>query len=144
MLNFQCLASVPDLFVPTCRYPHPCSRNLERSWTSGRSNWHGIVTYAAELSESRACISQRSLNLPKWTRASLVRISSARSCLMSRPNCRRPARVLRLLATNHIFREVAPDVFAHNRLSSILDTGKSVEELVKEYVSTVRQGLIID
>ncbi|KAH9990787.1 S-adenosyl-L-methionine-dependent methyltransferase [Russula vinacea] len=40
------------------------------------------------------------------------------------------ARVLRLLATNHIFKEVSPDVFANNRLSSVLDTGKSVEELL--------------
>ena len=41
-----------------------------------------------------------------------------------------PARILRLLATNHIFVEVSPDVFANNRLSSVLDTGKSVEELL--------------
>ncbi|KAH9993413.1 O-methyltransferase [Russula vinacea] len=40
------------------------------------------------------------------------------------------ARVLRLLATNHVFKEVSPDVFANNRLSSFLDTGKSVEELL--------------
>ncbi|KAJ7630070.1 O-methyltransferase [Mycena polygramma] len=35
------------------------------------------------------------------------------------------ARVLRPLATQHIFREVSPDVFAHNRISTTLDTGKS-------------------
>ncbi|KIM80118.1 hypothetical protein PILCRDRAFT_535803 [Piloderma croceum F 1598] len=35
-------------------------------------------------------------------------------------------RILRCLATNHIFREIAPDVFANNRISSALDTGKSV------------------
>jgi len=40
------------------------------------------------------------------------------------------ARILRLLATNHIFTEVTPDVFANNRLSSVLDTGKPVEELL--------------
>ncbi|CCM07046.1 uncharacterized protein FIBRA_09366 [Fibroporia radiculosa] len=39
------------------------------------------------------------------------------------------SRILRRLATNHIFREVRPDVFANNRLSSVCDTGKSVEEL---------------
>lgn len=39
------------------------------------------------------------------------------------------ARILRLLASRHIFREVSPDVFANNRLSSLLDTGKSVAEL---------------
>ncbi|KAI9463927.1 S-adenosyl-L-methionine-dependent methyltransferase [Russula earlei] len=45
------------------------------------------------------------------------------------------ARVLRVLATNHIFTEVSPDVFANNRLSSVLDTGKSVEELLARPVS---------
>jgi hypothetical protein len=44
-----------------------------------------------------------------------------------------PARLLRLLATNHIFKEVSPDVFASNRLSSALDTGKSVEELLARF-----------
>ena len=31
------------------------------------------------------------------------------------------ARILRLLATNGVFREIAPDIFANNRLSSALD-----------------------
>ncbi|KAF7792890.1 hypothetical protein EIP86_003991 [Pleurotus ostreatoroseus] len=41
------------------------------------------------------------------------------------------ARCLRLLATNHIFREVSPDVFTNNRLSSLIDTGKVVNEILK-------------
>lgn len=45
-----------------------------------------------------------------------------------------PARVLRLLATSYIFTEVSPDVFTNNRLSSVLDTGKSVEELLTKLV----------
>ena len=45
-----------------------------------------------------------------------------------------PARILRVLATNYIFTEVSPDVFANNRLSSALDTGKSVEELLAKLV----------
>ena len=45
-----------------------------------------------------------------------------------------PARILRLLATNYIFTEVSPDVFANNRLSSVLDTRKSVEELLAKLV----------
>jgi hypothetical protein len=45
-----------------------------------------------------------------------------------------PARVLRLLATSYIFTEVSPDVFANNRLSSVLDTGKPVEELLAKLV----------
>ncbi|KAF7349735.1 hypothetical protein MSAN_01700300 [Mycena sanguinolenta] len=33
-------------------------------------------------------------------------------------------RILRLLATHNIFREVTPNVFANNRISSVLDKGK--------------------
>ncbi|KAJ7042930.1 O-methyltransferase [Mycena alexandri] len=40
------------------------------------------------------------------------------------------ARVLRPLATQHIFREVSPDVFAHNRISALIDTGKSSQEVL--------------
>jgi hypothetical protein len=43
------------------------------------------------------------------------------------------ARVLRLLATNYIFIEVSPDVFANNRLSTVLDTGRPVEELISKW-----------
>ncbi|KAJ7175047.1 O-methyltransferase [Mycena crocata] len=39
------------------------------------------------------------------------------------------ARILRLLATHHIFREVEIDVFANNRISSTLDKGKPVNVL---------------
>ncbi|KAJ7724579.1 O-methyltransferase [Mycena maculata] len=39
------------------------------------------------------------------------------------------ARILRLLANHHIFTEISPDVFCSNRLSSVLDSGKSVVEL---------------
>ncbi|TBU24980.1 S-adenosyl-L-methionine-dependent methyltransferase [Dichomitus squalens] len=37
--------------------------------------------------------------------------------------------ILRLLATFHWIREVRPDVFANNRLSSIIDSGKTPEQL---------------
>ncbi|EIN04748.1 O-methyltransferase [Punctularia strigosozonata HHB-11173 SS5] len=40
------------------------------------------------------------------------------------------AHVLRLLATHHVLAERAPDVFANNRLSSYIDTGKSVAEIL--------------
>ena len=39
------------------------------------------------------------------------------------------AHILRLLATHHILREVTPDVFATNRISSLIDSGKSAREL---------------
>ncbi|TCD65381.1 ich1-like protein [Steccherinum ochraceum] len=38
--------------------------------------------------------------------------------------------ILRLLATHHITREVRPDVFANNRLSSFMDSGKDVSDLI--------------
>ncbi|SJL09154.1 uncharacterized protein ARMOST_12530 [Armillaria ostoyae] len=38
-------------------------------------------------------------------------------------------RVLRLLATHHIFNEMAPDTFSNNRISSMMDTLKSVDEI---------------
>ena len=49
-------------------------------------------------------------------------------------------RILRLLATQHIFKEVAPDVFANNRISSTIDTYKSVAEINAKYVSLVQVG----
>ncbi|KAJ7760696.1 S-adenosyl-L-methionine-dependent methyltransferase [Mycena maculata] len=58
------------------------------------------------------------------------------------------ARVLRLLATNHVFIEVSPDVFANNGLSSMLDTGKSVEEIIaepdKKYEGTIAFGALLE
>lgn len=57
------------------------------------------------------------------------------------------SRVLRLLATNNIFIEVSPDVFANNRLSTVLDTGKPVEELISnpesKYIGTLGMTTLI-
>ena len=44
------------------------------------------------------------------------------------------ARILRTLATHHIFREVAPDYFKTNMISSVLDTGKNVADIQRECV----------
>ncbi|KAJ7103971.1 S-adenosyl-L-methionine-dependent methyltransferase [Mycena belliarum] len=40
------------------------------------------------------------------------------------------ARFLRYLATHHIYREVKPNVFANNRISSMLDTGKPSKVII--------------
>ncbi|KAJ4487855.1 O-methyltransferase-domain-containing protein [Lentinula aciculospora] len=37
--------------------------------------------------------------------------------------------ILCYLATHHIFREIEPDVYVNNRLSSVWDTGKSLSEI---------------
>ena len=42
------------------------------------------------------------------------------------------ARILRLLATHHIFTEVKPDVFANNRNSAVLEKGQSIEALLQK------------
>ncbi|KAF7329656.1 hypothetical protein MKEN_00228600 [Mycena kentingensis (nom. inval.)] len=39
------------------------------------------------------------------------------------------SKILRILATFHIFREIAPGVFTNNRISSIMDKGKPSKEL---------------
>jgi len=39
-----------------------------------------------------------------------------------------PGHVLRLLATHHIIRECEPDIFALNRVSALLDSGRSFTE----------------
>jgi hypothetical protein len=38
------------------------------------------------------------------------------------------------MATQHIYREVKPDVFTNNRISSLLDTMKPSAEIIAEYV----------
>ena len=45
------------------------------------------------------------------------------------------ARCLRFLATEHIYRELKPDVFTNNRISSMLDTLKPSKDIIAEYVS---------
>ncbi|KAG7090565.1 hypothetical protein E1B28_009673 [Marasmius oreades] len=42
------------------------------------------------------------------------------------------SRLLRLLATNHFYREVTPEVFANTRISSMLDTGKPSEMVLAD------------
>ncbi|TDL23055.1 S-adenosyl-L-methionine-dependent methyltransferase [Rickenella mellea] len=42
------------------------------------------------------------------------------------------ARILRCLATNHLLTEVSPDVFATNRISSFMDTGKSADDILRD------------
>lgn len=43
--------------------------------------------------------------------------------------------ILRLLASNWIFKEVEPDVFANNRLSSVMHKGQTAETLQKSCVT---------
>ncbi|KAL0956883.1 hypothetical protein HGRIS_002991 [Hohenbuehelia grisea] len=42
------------------------------------------------------------------------------------------SRILRVLANDHIYREITPDVFTNTRLSIELDTGKSINEIQAE------------
>ncbi|KAH9484888.1 4-O-methyltransferase 1 [Psilocybe cubensis] len=45
-------------------------------------------------------------------------------------NHQKLARCLRYLATHHVYKEVSPDVFTNNRVSSMMDTGKAVDDLI--------------
>ncbi|KAI0261394.1 S-adenosyl-L-methionine-dependent methyltransferase [Gloeopeniophorella convolvens] len=47
----------------------------------------------------------------------------------------RLARVLRHLATRHVFKEVAPNIFANNRVSSVLTKSRSLKELRADKIS---------
>lgn len=38
-----------------------------------------------------------------------------------------------MLATSYIFKEVTPNVFAHNRNSALIDTGKTWDEIKARY-----------
>lgn len=40
------------------------------------------------------------------------------------------ARLMRYLATHHIYNEVLPNVFTNTRVSSTLDSGKSIKEIL--------------
>lgn len=42
------------------------------------------------------------------------------------------ARILRHLATQSVFKEVSPNVYASNRLSSILDKGQDIDALLSK------------
>ena len=49
---------------------------------------------------------------------------------------------MRMMATHHVYREVKPDVFTNNRISSKLDTGKPSAEIIAEYVHRHGHGNI--
>ncbi|KAJ7711011.1 O-methyltransferase [Mycena metata] len=53
----------------------------------------------------------------------------------SNADARLLARILRLLATHQIFREVSPNIFANNRISSFLDKGKPTKALFDNRVT---------
>ena len=40
------------------------------------------------------------------------------------------AHILRLLASHHILRELRPNVFVNNRVSSLIDSGKRFQDIV--------------
>lgn len=42
------------------------------------------------------------------------------------------ARILRFLATHGIFKEISPDVYANNRLSSVLEKGRDIDLLAAQ------------
>ncbi|KAG6852821.1 hypothetical protein C0991_008915 [Blastosporella zonata] len=49
-------------------------------------------------------------------------------------------RILRFLATRHIFREVSPDVFANNRISSLLLRNKDIADIKADPIASFDAG----
>ena len=49
---------------------------------------------------------------------------------------------MRLLTTQHLYREITPDVFANTRLSGAMSTGKTVQEIIAECVFIVSESLV--
>ncbi|KAI9437950.1 S-adenosyl-L-methionine-dependent methyltransferase [Lactarius indigo] len=81
----------------------------------------------------------------KFHVSTAIRTAGLHAWKIAKPTGVHPAklsRVLRLLATNHIFVEVSPDVFANNRLSTVLDTGKPVDELISKWALFCRRCFI--
>lgn len=57
-----------------------------------------------------------------------------RSSQLQLPDLYPTARILRYLSTRHIFKEVEPDVFANNRISTLLVKPRSLKEIESKSV----------
>ena len=66
---------------------------------------------------------------PSHISTSVLLILLSLSTLPSHVGRTASGHILRLLATGHYLREVEPDVFANNRASSYIDSGKTVAQL---------------
>ena len=66
---------------------------------------------------------------PSHISTSILLIFLSLSTLPSQVRRTASGHILRLLATGHYLREVEPDVFANNRASSYIDSGKTVAQL---------------
>lgn len=89
------------------------------------------------MAVARACTLTTSLLSPRSIQGDSVRISGYFCCYLRLTSVALLGRVLRFLATRHVFEEVAPDVFRNTRLSSGMCLGKSVKEIVEEYACTI-------
>ncbi|KAI0771399.1 O-methyltransferase [Irpex lacteus] len=98
-----------------------------------------VLTQAVQYHVSSCMRTAILLNVPEILRDAGPRYGSP-SCGMHINDIAAPskvdpvklARILRVLATKHIFKEVAPDTFVHNRLSSVLDTGKNISDILAD------------
>ncbi|KAH7105014.1 S-adenosyl-L-methionine-dependent methyltransferase [Auriculariales sp. MPI-PUGE-AT-0066] len=73
------------------------------------------------------------VNVPEILRgASLGGMSAENIAKAAQVDVQKLAHSLRFTATHHIFKEVSPNHFAHNRISSTLDTGAAVDSLKPE------------
>lgn len=106
-------------------------RNTARGWSRGRSRTKEVKNVGLLTNILRACTSTTSRR----------KVDSIQESYVSRTlpittqiidNCL--GRILRYLASRHVFEETKPDVFRNNLLSSVMDSGKSVVSIQQEYV----------
>ena len=141
-LSLKLLKSSQALEISCNPHVSRGERNRD-SARSGSGSWYSTIMplYPSLNLLYRDCMLMISLLRMDWMHRSLVgdRSLPARSCCLSRISP--SARCLRIMATNHIYREVNPDVFTNNRVSSLLDTLKPSAEIIAEYVSwSIRTG----
>ena len=86
-----------------------------------------VKDIARKITEMRSWSTQKTVELDPSKLSTSTSPTSSLSVAKPRTSC--TGHVLRILATFHWLREVTPDVFTNNRLSSYIDTGKSTQQL---------------
>jgi hypothetical protein len=106
---------LPQYHLPSCLRFLESTHIVEILREAGPSGVH-----VAQIADRCGCERGRVCQLAEIFR------SSASTAVLMKFNT---AHILRLLATHHILREVSPDVFANNRVSAHMDTGKDSKQL---------------
>jgi len=124
--SLQIVAAASQI-VATVRTPERYLMDLATGFHVSASLWTAAETHVVEVLREFGKGPNKALSLQEISALNHVNPSKL-------------GRVLRLLATSHVFEEVAPNVFANNVNSLPMDTGKSLSELqareVEQYDAT--------